>query len=72
MYSSYTYIICMKTSWSHKIDIIRDINDMFLSHGKNPISPQDFDTLWDLDVDGLIQAQLELQDVLKHSMVESK
>lgn len=72
MYLSYTYIICMKTVREHKIDIIKDINSKLKLNGKGPLSPSDFDVLWDLDIDDLIRAQIEIEDMLKQSLVESK
>jgi hypothetical protein len=61
----------MKSVRSHKIDIIEDINHKLTTHGKNPLSSTDFDTLWDLDVDELIRAQIEIEELLKQSTVES-
>ena len=61
----------MKSIRSHKVDIISDINLKLTAYGKKPLSPIDFDTLWDLDIDDLIKAQIDIEDMLKQSLVES-
>lgn len=50
---------------SLRLQIIKDINKSLLSHGKNSLSSNDFDVLWDLDIDDLIKAQIEIEEAFQ-------
>lgn len=43
-----------------KIDLIYQINKTLVSRGKPPISPKDFDILYDLSVKDLVEVKQEL------------
>jgi len=43
-----------------KIDLIYQINRTLLSRGKPPISPKDFDILYDLSIKELVEVKQEL------------
>lgn len=54
-----------------KIDIIRDINTLLVKNGKKPLSTGDFDILYDLDIDQLINAQHEIFEQMRQVNVEA-
>ena len=43
-----------------KVKLIEDINKILLSHSKPALSPKDFDLLYDLTVNELIDAKKQL------------
>lgn len=49
------------------IKIIREINEILLRCEKESITPEDFDTLYDMDIDELIQAKLTILNLCDHS-----
>ena len=43
-----------------KVEVIAEINDKLVAHGLQPLSPDNFDTLYDMDIDELYQARTEV------------
>lgn len=54
-----------QSSQDLKVKLIADINRTLLSYGKAQISPKDFDILYDLTINELIEAKKKLANELK-------
>lgn len=52
----------------YKCKVIKDINKMLLRHHQNPLDTADFDTLYDLDIDELLDAQVQIHQQIMGSL----
>lgn len=58
------YIICMDMDTKYKIDLIYSINRELVEHDMEPISPDDFNILYDLEIDQLIDTKDRIRERL--------
>ncbi len=49
----------------HKVKIITSINEKLTKSGQLPLSTEDFEVLYDLDVDELMNARFEIEQQLE-------
>ncbi len=49
-----------------KCQLIHEINDTLVRFDKHPINGEDFDILWELDLEDLYHAQSEVTKQLEH------
>lgn len=60
VYNALYYSMAIATKREIKVDLIQEINKILTGRGKPPISPRDFDILYDMSVKELLSVKREL------------
>ena len=48
-----------------KVKVIEKINELLTGRGLPPLNTHDFDILWDMDIDELVEAEMNIEDELR-------
>ena len=65
------YIDSVKGDSHIKTQLIREINALIVLHGGRTLSPQDFDILYDLDIDQLVTVKYDIEKTYQQQLVHN-